>query len=128
MKLDAGVPKNPRQRYFDVLISRSQGTFDTRQLIHQTVKQNSRPTESCQKVRPRSAACIPKCENMHFTTEARPKIYETCQRCARPAAANQNHRFTTDLSVRQARSDETVARASEKFVYYHSFERPTSTK
>ena len=39
-----------------------------------------------------------------------------------------NLRFTTVLSVRHVRSDERVARRSEKFAFYHSFERPTRTK
>ena len=36
-----------------------------------------------------------------------------------------NLRFTTVLGVRHARRDERVAAASEKFAFYHSFERPT---
>ena len=36
--------------------------------------------------------------------------------------------FTTVLSVRHARSDETVDRTREKFAFYQSFERPTRTK
>ena len=39
-----------------------------------------------------------------------------------------NLRFTTVLSVRHARSDERVDRLRQKFVFYHSFERPTRTK
>ena len=39
-----------------------------------------------------------------------------------------NLRFTTVLSVRHVRSDERVARRSEKFAFYHSVERPTRPK
>ena len=39
-----------------------------------------------------------------------------------------NFRFTTVLSVRHVQSDERVARRASKFAFYHSFERPTSTK
>ena len=39
-----------------------------------------------------------------------------------------NLRFTTVLSVRHVRSDERVDRRSEKFAFYHSFERPTRPK
>ena len=38
-----------------------------------------------------------------------------------------NLRFTTVLDVRQARSDERVARAPSKFAFHHSFGRPTIT-
>ena len=34
-KLDAGYPESPRQRYFDILISQSKGTFYTTQLLQQ---------------------------------------------------------------------------------------------
>ena len=40
----------------------------------------------------------------------------------------QNSHFTTVLDVRRARSDERVARRSQKFAFHHSFGRPTSTK
>ena len=40
---------------------------------------------------------------------------------------DQNVRFTTVLSIRQARNAERVARLREKFAFYHSFERPTFT-
>ena len=39
-----------------------------------------------------------------------------------------NLRFTTVLSVRQARSHERVDRRRQKFAFYLSFERPTRTK
>ena len=39
-----------------------------------------------------------------------------------------NLHFTTVLSVGHARSDERVDRLTEKFAFYHSFERPTRTK
>ena len=39
-----------------------------------------------------------------------------------------NSRFTTVLNVRHVRSDERVDRRSEKFAFYHSFERATRPK
>ena len=39
-----------------------------------------------------------------------------------------NFRFTTVLSVRHVRSDERVDPRAQKFVFYHSFERPTRPK
>ena len=40
----------------------------------------------------------------------------------------ENLNFTTVLDVQHARSDERVAETDNKFVFYHSFERPMSTK
>ena len=40
----------------------------------------------------------------------------------------QTSHFTSVLDVRRPRSDERVARRSQKFAFHHSFGRPTSTK
>ena len=64
-------------------------------------------------------------QNLHFTSI----LGVSRVRCdARVVGEFKNLRFTIVLSVRHVRSDERVARRSEKFAFYHIFERPIRPK
>ena len=74
-----------------------------------------------------TAACHPKFQNARFATAACAKMHEASAWRRRSPAAYKNHRFTTVLDVRRARSDERVAPSTEKIAFHHSFGSPMST-